>query len=616
MSKKGEGVQASGDKITKASPDAKPLPGIGEPLKFGNAGGNFTELPTPSGSGWGATRDLITKAAHMAGVDPKALIATIAVESGFDPNAAPKNPNLPSSAKGLGQHLDGSWMEDLNLHGKKFGIPNGTNQFDARASALMTASRLKYNGEKLQKMLGRPVTVTDIYLAHLMGLGGASKFLKSPEDAIGAEVAATSAKQHPNYFYAGGKALTVKEVYAKFAEKLAKRPAEFGVTVADLKTAGSSTASPAPTASGGAPAPASGGTAPTAAPAPQQALAKAPAPSYANTPSAGSPRLNEPVTMAKGKGAVLSDSGTKPLPPGLNYELVLQREDSEEDGTYGTLRLPDGTVLNSLELPWKNNQPRISCIPPGSYKCKKRGSATFGEAYEVMGVPGRNAILIHAGNAAGSAEKGMKAHSQGCILLGMDRGRQGNQKVITASKAAMKLFHEKLAEAPFTLTVRAGKNNTAASDPKAAVSFDPVRQPAAGAAAKPEASQPQAVQATSTKTQAPRVNTNQTPGVATSTDLPRLNSTLTSIRPGSPSQKDMQQRDAAMSDVIAPKLDGLNTVLGESLVVHREAVGVLKDILKAVGGKAEQKPEAAKAPAPKVRAETSSTVPVPQRRNY
>ena len=623
MSKKGEGVQASGDKITKANPDAKPLPGIGDPLKFGsNPSGNFTELPTPSGTGWGATRDLITKAAHMAGVDPKALIATIAVESGFDPNASPKNPNLPSSAKGLGQHLDDSWLEDLKLHGKKFGIPNGTNQFDARASALMTASRLKYNGEKLQKMLGRPVTVTDIYLAHLMGLAGATKFLKSPEDAIGAEVAVSSAKQHPNYFYAGGKALTVKEVYAKFAEKLAKRPAEFGVTTADLKTVGgntaTSTASTPAAAPSSAPAQASG---PTKAPAgpgssnAPQAAPKAPAPSYANTPSAGSPRLNEPVALDKGKGAVLSDSGTKPLPPGLNYELVLQREDSEEDGTYGTLRLPDGTVLNTLELPWKNNQSRVSCIPPGSYKCKKRGSATFGSAYEVMSVPARTAILIHAGNAAGSAEKGMKAHSQGCILLGMDRGRQGSQKVITASKAAMKLFHEKMADAPFTLVVRPGKNNTAASDPKAGVSFDPVRQPAASAA-KPEASQPQSQQMPSVKTQGPRASASQAPSTATSSDLPRLNTTQSSIRPGGPTQKDMQQRDAAMADVIAPKLDGLSTVLGDSLIVHREGVGVLKKILEAVGGKAEQKPEAVKAPAPKVRAETSSTVPVPQRRNF
>lgn len=605
FSPKGEGANASGDKVLHGAHNAKPLDGMGESVKFGGgSGGNYTDLPMPSGSGWGATRDLIVKAAAMAGVDPKALIATIAVESGFNPNAAPKNPNLPSSAKGLGQHLDGSWMEDLGRDGKKFGIPNGTNQFDARASALMTAARLKFNGEKLQKSLGRAVTVTDLYLGHLMGLGGATKFLTAPPDAIAAEVAPTAAKQHPEYFYVNGKPATVKEVYAKFAAKLAKRPAEFGVTDADMKSVSPATSS----------APTSAPSAPSAGPVAKegpQASPKTPA-TYATTPSAGSTALSQPIVMEKGKAAVIGENGRTPLRNGVKYELILQREDSEEDGTYGTLRFPDGTTLNTLELPWKNNEPRISSIPPGSYKCRKRQSTAHGEAYELQGVPGRAAILIHAGNAAGSADKGMRADSQGCILLGMDRGRKGNQKVITASKAAMQLFNEKMGENEFTLIIRGGKNTTYSD---ASVNLDKVRQPTVNTGVTPNAAgAPQATSPTFTPT-GPRVNPNVQPSGEVKSDLPRLSSTDTSMGKWGPTKEDMQRRDEAVSSVIAPKIDGMSKTLNGLLGSQQEGVRVLYQILDKIGGDKATPAKAATATTGKVKADTTTSVPVPQRRN-
>lgn len=618
-------TQATGDGISAAtsSADAKPLSGMGDAVKFsGGGGGNYTDLPASGGKGWSANRDLILKAAKMAGVDPKALIATIAIESGFDPNAAPKNPNLPSSAKGFGQHLDSSWVEDLQKSGKAFGIPNGTNQFDARASVLMTAARLKRNAAALGKALGRAVTTADLYLAHLMGLGGAMKFLKAPQDAIGAEESPTTAKQHPMYFYDGSRALTVKEVYKRIADKLAKRPAEFGVTEQDTSSAelgaGASTVGggsagsvpeatvttqpgsggPAPRGSGGYPGGQAGGgaTAKTGA---------APA-SYANTPSAGSPSLGQTVVMQDNKSAVMGTGPAIVKNPNAKYELILQREESEEDGTYGTLRLPDGTTLNTLELPWRNNDPQSSCIPPGSYTCKKRPSQHFGAAYEVQGVQGRSAILIHAGNTAGSVDKGMKADSKGCILLGMDRGRQGNQKVITASKAAMKLFYEKMQDMDFTLIVRPGKGGLGTGDAKSKMSFDPVRGPGSTAAS------PQAA-AGFTPT-GPRPGS-AAPGTS-SPEMPNLNRTVTGFTPA-PTKADMQGRDAAMSDTIAPKIDNIANTLLKSLDVQTDTLGVLKQFLAVQSGGAVGKIDGAKDPKlenAKVRPVSEVAVPVPQRR--
>lgn len=52
----------------------------------------------------------------------------------------------------------------------------------------------------------------------------------------------------------------------------------------------------------------------------------------------------------------------------------------------------------TLELPWKHNERRVSCIPTGQYKVIKHDSPKFGECFWVQDVPGRSEILIHYGN--------------------------------------------------------------------------------------------------------------------------------------------------------------------------------------------------------------------------
>lgn len=605
---KGAGVRATGD--TMISKNATPIPGMGDPVSFsGSGGGNYLDLPKSTAAGWAGQKDMIIAAAKMAGVDPKALITTIAVESSFDPNAAPKNPNSPSSAKGLGQHLDDSWREDLQRDGSKFGIPNGTTQFDPRASALMTASRLKFNGTQLAKNLGRPVTTTDLYLAHLMGLGGATKFLKAPSDAIGSEVGGAAAKQHPNYFYdKSGKPLTVKQVYEGFTQKLSKRPAELGVDADSMKpTASAASASgggsAAPSATPGAPTPPSkevGGnnTSNTAANRPATAT-------FANTPAAGTPALNGPVTYDKTKDAVIGKGPAMVPGKGAVYELILQREDSTDDGTYGTLRFPDGTVLNTLELPWRDNAPKMSSVAPGTYDCKMRGTTSFGESYEVMNVPGRSGVLIHAGNSAGSADKGMKADSQGCILLGMGRAMKGTQKVITASKPAMNMFHEKMGKQPFKLTIRQGQVNTSPAPNQPKVDFTPVRT------ASP------ATESTSAAPTMPAVNFKTGTVAPTPNEpIPRMNSTMTSFKPGSPSSREMQMRDQSISDSIGPKLDTISKVMDAIAGSSKSSAESLMEVVRLL----KAKNDAAAIPDTKVPAKiapvSDTRVPVSMKRSY
>lgn len=73
----------------------------------------------------------------------------------------------------------------------------------------------------------------------------------------------------------------------------------------------------------------------------------------------------------------------------------------------------------TLELPWLDNERKISCIPTGRYKVIKHTSPKFGKCFWVQDVVGRSEILIHKGNYAGSKNpRTGKPDILGCILVG------------------------------------------------------------------------------------------------------------------------------------------------------------------------------------------------------
>jgi hypothetical protein len=90
------------------------------------------------------------------------------------------------------------------------------------------------------------------------------------------------------------------------------------------------------------------------------------------------------------------------------------------EGTNGTLLL-DGVILSAtIELPWKNNQSRISCIPEGEYQLIKRYSPLFQWHLLLKDVPGRQLILIHPANDALIELKGCIAPVS--FLTGIGKG--------------------------------------------------------------------------------------------------------------------------------------------------------------------------------------------------
>lgn len=100
--------------------------------------------------------------------------------------------------------------------------------------------------------------------------------------------------------------------------------------------------------------------------------------------------------------------------------------------------------LHTLELPWKENQKRISCIPPDNYIAVRSmyysGDGVGGKrdypCFELLDVPDRTEIKIHIGNYL--------KNFLGCIGLG--KKRDTAVPAVWSSGEAFNLFMQYLDE--------------------------------------------------------------------------------------------------------------------------------------------------------------------------
>jgi len=70
------------------------------------------------------------------------------------------------------------------------------------------------------------------------------------------------------------------------------------------------------------------------------------------------------------------------------------------EGTNGKLECDGKLICNTIELPWKMNETKVSCIPEGKYFIKKRYGQKFQWHLEVLDVKNRSLILFHPANNA------------------------------------------------------------------------------------------------------------------------------------------------------------------------------------------------------------------------
>ena len=190
----------------------------------------------------------LQRAEAATGADPALLLAIARRESGFDPAAR----NHRSSARGLMQFTDATWLEVVRDFGHRHGLaqqavalsaaprggvpPNAhlvaevlRLRDDPRLAAVMTAERLEAWRGPLEQALGRAVTPTDLYFVHLLGPAGARRFLlelaRAPGQAA-AGVVGGAAEANRSLFVRDGRALSLAEVHRDVARSLAIGPRE------------------------------------------------------------------------------------------------------------------------------------------------------------------------------------------------------------------------------------------------------------------------------------------------------------------------------------------------------------------------------------------------------
>lgn len=180
----------------------------------------------------------ISRAASRTGVDFNYLVAQARIESGLDPKAQART----SSARGLYQFIDTTWLRTIDKHGDKHGLawageaitggriadPSLRAEIMALrdnpdASALMAAELALDNRDGLRATLGREPDNAELYLAHFLGLGGAQQFLSALviDPVRSAElVNPAAARANRGIFFDGGRARTVDEVMTVIRNKI------------------------------------------------------------------------------------------------------------------------------------------------------------------------------------------------------------------------------------------------------------------------------------------------------------------------------------------------------------------------------------------------------------
>lgn len=105
--------------------------------------------------------------------------------------------------------------------------------------------------------------------------------------------------------------------------------------------------------------------------------------------------------------------------------------------TIGVLRIGSEVLCATLELPWRGNQPNVSCIPCGVYTARRVNSPKYGDTFCIADVHGRGHILFHWGNFV--------RDTLGCVLLGeLPSCDEGERRLPPTSRATFTRFMEKL----------------------------------------------------------------------------------------------------------------------------------------------------------------------------
>jgi hypothetical protein len=191
----------------------------------------------------------VRDASARTGVDFSYLMEKAAVESGYRTDVKAKT----SSATGLFQFVERTWLDMVEQHGAKYGLarfsaaidrdsngapvvsdPSRRKEIlelrkDPKVSALMAGELVKANQSRLEAELDRPIGKTELYMAHFLGAGGASKFLRAMDsnpDRSAATLMPDAARANRNVFFDNnGRPRSLCQIFDRFACKFGEEGA-------------------------------------------------------------------------------------------------------------------------------------------------------------------------------------------------------------------------------------------------------------------------------------------------------------------------------------------------------------------------------------------------------
>jgi len=205
---------------------------------------NPTTIETAGTGLGGRVGNAIQLASARTGVDFSYLFNQARIESGLNPNARART----SSATGLFQFIDQTWLGTVKRHGAEHGlgwaadaIRQGTNGryyvadpqlrrsiLDLRrqpeAASAMAAEFASDNQTYLEGRLGRAAEPVDLYLAHFLGPAGAARFLRghdaNPNAAAATALPSAASANRWVFFNRDGTPRSFAQIRERFAARI------------------------------------------------------------------------------------------------------------------------------------------------------------------------------------------------------------------------------------------------------------------------------------------------------------------------------------------------------------------------------------------------------------
>ncbi|SMQ66033.1 hypothetical protein SAMN06295905_1378 [Devosia lucknowensis] len=185
----------------------------------------------------------LTAAGNRSGVDFGYLVQTAIRESSLNPQARAST----SSAVGLFQFLEGTWLQVMKEQGPRLGYQSYADQIsrtsggdyvvgdpgqraqilalreNPQIAADLAAAFTRSNGEYLRSVFGRMPSAGELYIAHFLGAQGAEKMfragLENPDQVAVNLFPRQAAANRAIFYNSDGQARTIRQVYQVLVAK-------------------------------------------------------------------------------------------------------------------------------------------------------------------------------------------------------------------------------------------------------------------------------------------------------------------------------------------------------------------------------------------------------------